>query len=70
MPFGKYAGKPIKELETTYIAHALEKFALPHGIVCEMLLELFTRFRLTEIDYIDIDVNHEGKPTDIEIGRV
>lgn len=44
MPSGKYAGIPIKELESTYIVFSLENHKLVDELRQALLDELFKRF--------------------------
>ena len=43
-PFGKYAGKPMNELDSTYIVHALETFDLSEDLKADLLSILDFRF--------------------------
>ena len=45
-PFGKYKGVKLKELPSTYIVLALEKFELPEDLSNEMTLILFGRLNI------------------------
>ena len=43
-PFGKYAGTPMNELDSTYIVHALETFDLSSELEADLMLVLDIRF--------------------------
>lgn len=45
-PFGKYKGVKLKELPSTYIVLALEKFELPDELYGELKMILFGRFKV------------------------
>jgi len=45
---GKYAQVPINELETLYIAHALENFLLEEGMRYVLTKELIKRCKIKE----------------------
>ena len=43
IPVGKYAGKKIKDVPTTYITYSLEVFPMSDDMRNEMIRELLTR---------------------------
>jgi len=46
MPFGKYSGTSIKDLETTYISFLLEKMNLDEQLVFLLKFEIISRLKL------------------------
>lgn len=60
-PFGKYKGVELRELPTTYVAFALEKFELPDELRWELFSILFGRFYVYSFsrDIIDEFIKQE-----------
>ena len=54
-PFGKYKGVELKELPTTYVAFALEKFELPEELREELLSIIYGRLRVYSFSLFIID---------------
>ena len=64
-PFGKYKGTKLKDLPSTYIVLALEKFELPEELISELRMILFSRLNVwtvakelakqhTKKDFVDL----------------